>query len=97
MVYLALSEERFEIFGKRHSNKMTKFMLIVYFHGTKNYQSIFLFLNMSTRGSIGAMREYLKTRSDKSISSNQTIRSSTFMHNHITITCIKDLLHTDRL
>ena len=97
MVYLALSEERFEIFGKRHSNKMTKFMLIVYFHGTKNYQSIFLFLNMSTRGSIGAMREYLKTRSDKSISSNQTIRSSNFMHNHITITCTKDLLHTDRL
>ena len=24
---------------------MIKFLLIVYFHGTKNYQSIFLFLN----------------------------------------------------
>ena len=24
---------------------MTKFLLIVYFHGTKNYQSLFLFLN----------------------------------------------------
>ena len=24
---------------KKHSNKMIKFMLIVFFHGTKNYQS----------------------------------------------------------
>ena len=35
----------FKIFGKRHNNQMIKFLLIVYFHGTKSYQSIFLFLN----------------------------------------------------
>ena len=45
VAYLALSERGCEIFGKRHNNKMIKFLLIVYFHGTKNYQSIFLFLN----------------------------------------------------
>ena len=42
---LALSEGGLQVFGKRRSNKMIKFLLIVYFHGTKNYQSIFLFLN----------------------------------------------------
>ena len=34
-----------EIFGKRYSNKMTKFLLIVHFHDIKDYQSISLFLN----------------------------------------------------
>ena len=29
-----------KIFGKIHSNKMMKFLLIAYFHGTKSYQSI---------------------------------------------------------
>ena len=33
---------------KKHSNKMINFLLIVCFHGTKNYQSIFLFLNNSS-------------------------------------------------
>ena len=37
VVYLALSERGCEIFRKRHSNKMTKFLLIVYFHGTESY------------------------------------------------------------
>ena len=41
---LALSEGGFGTFGKRHSHKMIKFILIIYFHGTKYYQSIFLFL-----------------------------------------------------
>ena len=31
--------------GGRHSNKMIKLLLIVYFQGPKSYQSIFLFLN----------------------------------------------------
>ena len=46
VTHLALSEGGCEIFGKRHSNKMIKFLLIVYFHHTKNYQSISLFLNI---------------------------------------------------
>ena len=43
VAYLALCEGGCEIFGKKHSNKMIKFLLKVYSHGTKNYQSIFLF------------------------------------------------------
>ena len=39
---------RVAIFGKRHSNKMIKFLLIVYFHGTKNFLSIFLLLNSAS-------------------------------------------------
>ena len=27
---------------------------------------------------------------------DQMIRTGTFMHNHVTVMCIKDLLHTDR-
>ena len=42
---LALSEGGFGTFGKRHSHKMIKFILIVYFHVTQNYQSIFFFLD----------------------------------------------------
>ena len=54
---------------------MINFLLIVYFHGTKSYQSIFLFLNSAsntsfTRGGIETMRKYLETSSDKSILSN---------------------------
>ena len=45
VVYLALSERGCESFGKIHSNKIIEFLLIVYFPGTKNYQSVFLFLN----------------------------------------------------
>ena len=44
VAYLALSKGGCKIFGKRHSHKMIKFILIIYFHGTKYYQSIFLFL-----------------------------------------------------
>ena len=70
---------------------MIEFLLIVYFPCTKNYQSVFLFLNSvsntqytilyiyiyivyvpqyPTRGGIETTREYLETRSDKSILSN---------------------------
>lgn len=45
VAYLALCEGGCEIFGKKHSNKMIKFLLIEYFHGTSSYESIFLFLN----------------------------------------------------
>ena len=45
VAYLDLSEEGCEFLKKMHSNKITKFLLIEYFHGTKNYQSISLFLN----------------------------------------------------
>ena len=34
-----------QILGKMQSNKMIKFLLIVYFHSTKYYQGIFLFIN----------------------------------------------------
>ena len=80
---------------------MMKFLLIVYFHGTKNYPSIILFLNSvgniqctilhilyiyiyivyvpqySTLGSIETMREYLETRSVKSISSKSLCNLAT--------------------
>ena len=36
VAYLALRERGCEIFGKRHSNKMMKFLLIVYFNGTNS-------------------------------------------------------------
>ena len=45
VAYLVLSESGCEIFEKRHSNKIIKFLLIAYIHDTKNYQSISLFLN----------------------------------------------------
>ena len=45
VAYLALREKACEIFGKRNSNKMITFLSMVYFYGTKNYQSIFFFLN----------------------------------------------------
>lgn len=45
VAYLALCEGGCEIFGKKHSNKMIKFLLIEYFHGTSSYESIFLLLN----------------------------------------------------
>ena len=44
LAYLALSQGGCEIFEKGHGNKMMKFLLIVYFHGTMNYKNIF-FLN----------------------------------------------------
>ena len=46
--WLWVKGEGCEIFGKRHSNKMTNFLLIVHFHGTKSYQNIFLFLNSAS-------------------------------------------------
>ena len=72
---------------------MIKFLIILCFHGTKNYQGIFLFINSvsniqytniqytykvyvtqyPTRGGIETMHEYLKTRSDKSISYNNLL------------------------
>ena len=42
---LTLCEGGRKIFEKGHSNKMIKFLLIVFFHGTMNYKSIFFFLN----------------------------------------------------
>ena len=45
VAHLALSEGRCEIFGERHSHKMIKFLLLGYYHGTKNCQNIFLFLS----------------------------------------------------
>ena len=44
LAYPALSQGGCEIFEKGNSNKMMKFLLIVYFHGTMNYKNIF-FLN----------------------------------------------------
>ena len=35
-----------KIFVKKHSNKIMKFLLIVYFHGTMNYKIIFFFLSI---------------------------------------------------
>ena len=43
VAHLALSEGECDIFGKRHSNKMIKFLLIEHFHHTKNYQSIIVY------------------------------------------------------
>ena len=45
LAQLALSKRGCETFKKGHSHKMVKFMLIVYFHGAMNYNSIFFFLN----------------------------------------------------